>query len=189
MAMLTTEQIRKIGFASVGSGVEISACASFYGASRIKIGNNVRIDDFCLISAGSGGVLIGNFIHIAAYTSLIGAGKIVLEDFCNLSSRVSIYSSSDDYSGASLTNPTVDEEFKNVIHAPVYIGRHVIIGCGSVVLPGVMLEDGAAVGALSLINKNCDAFGIYAGCPARKVKERKRDLLGLEKRFVEKRFP
>lgn len=188
MAMLTTDQIKKIGFASVGKNVEISDRASFYGVNQIRIGNNVRIDDFCVVSAGKEGVLIGNFIHIAVYTSLIGAGKIVLEDFCNLSSRVSVYSSNDDYSGASLTNPTICDEFKNVRHAPVYIGRHVIIGSGSVVLPGVILEDGVAVGALSLITKNCDAFGVYAGNPAIKIKERKRDLLELERRFIESKF-
>lgn len=188
MAILTPEQVKAIGFASVGENVQISDRASFYGVSRIKIGNNVRIDDFCVISAGQEGVVIGNFIHIAVYTSLIGAGKITLEDFCNLSSRVSVYSSSDDYSGSSLTNPTVCDKFKSVRHAPVHIGRHVIIGSGSVILPGVILEDGAAVGALSLINKNCNEFEIYAGNPARKIKERKRDLLELEKRFLESKI-
>ena len=65
-----------------------------------------------------------------------------------------------------------------------FFGKHVIVGSGSVILPGVALEDGVAVGALSLVSKDCKAFGIYAGNPARRVKERKRDLLELEKQFV-----
>jgi len=184
MAMLSRRDIESMGFASLGENVQISDKASFYGASRITIGSNTRIDDFCVLSAGEGGIEIGNHIHIAVYTSLIGAGQICLADFCNLSSRVSIYSSSDDYSGETLTNPTVPDEFKNVRHAPVYLGRHVIVGSGSVILPGVTLEDGVAVGALSLVNKNCAAFGIYAGNPVRRVKERKRNLLDLEKRLA-----
>ena len=104
----------------------------------------------------------------------------MLGDFCNLSSRVSIYSSSDDYSGQTLTNPTVPDEFKNVTHAPVRLGRHVIVGSGSVILPGVSIGQGVAIGALSLVKQDCDEFGIYAGNPARRIKERSRALLELE---------
>lgn len=183
MGMLTPQQIQAMGFAAVGTNVQISDKASFYGVSRISLGSNVRIDDFCVLSAGAGGIDIGNHIHIAVYTALIGAANIKLEDFCNLSSRVSIYSSSDDYSGGSLTNPTVPDEYKQVQHAPVHLGKHVIVGSGAVILPGITLDEGVAVGALSLVIKNCTAFGIYAGNPARRIKERKRDLLELEKKF------
>lgn len=184
MAMLTSEQIKLIGFISVGENVLISDKASFYGVESISIGNNVRIDDFCVLAAGVGGIKIGNYVHIAVGSSLIGAGEIKLEDFSGLSSRVSIYSSSDDYSGACLTNPTVPDEYKNVRVASVSLGRHVIVGSGSVILPGVVLEDGVAVGALSLVNKSCSAFGVYAGNPAKKIKERKRDILDLEESFM-----
>jgi galactoside O-acetyltransferase len=184
MAMLSRDVMESMGFSSLGENVQISDRASFYGNSRISIGNNVRIDDFCILSAGIGGINIGDYIHIAAYTSLIGGGKILLSDFCGLSSRVSIYSSSDDFSGATLTGPTVASEFTRVTHADVSLGRHVIIGSGSVILPGVVLEDGVAVGALSLISKSCTAFGIYAGNPARRIRERKRDLLEIEKNFL-----
>lgn len=184
MAMLSREAIEALGFASVGENVQISDRASFYGVSRIALGNNVRIDDFCVLAAGVGGILIGNYVHIAVGSSLIGAGKITMSDFSGLSSRISIYSSSDDYSGATLTNPTVPSEYTGVTHADVFLGKHVIVGSGSVILPGVTLEEGVAVGALSLVNRNCKAFGIYAGNPARRVKERKRDLLELEKSLL-----
>lgn len=185
MAMLGREAIEALGFASVGENVQISERASFYGTNRISLGSNVRIDDFCVLSAGSGGITIGDYIHIAVYSSLIGAGKISLSDFCNISSRVAIYSSNDDYSGAAMTNPMVPSEYTGVNHADVFLGKHVIVGSGSVILPGVTLEDGAAVGALSLIYKNCEAFGIYAGNPARRIKARRRDLLELEQRLID----
>jgi len=184
MAMLSREAIEQFGFASVGNNVQISDRASFHGINRIALGDNVRIDDFCVLSAGVGGISIGQHVHIAVYSSLIGAGKITLSDFCNISSRVSIYSSSDDYSGATMTNPTVPIEYTGVIHADVFLDKHVIVGSGSVILPGVTLEEGVAVGALSLVTKRCEAFGLYAGNPARRIKERKRDLLELEQRFL-----
>lgn len=185
MAALDRSAVEGIGFASVGRNVLISDRASFYGAARISIGDNVRIDDFCVLSAGAGGITIGNYIHLAVYSSLIGRGHITLRDFCNISSRVSVYSSSDDYSGATMTNPMVPEQFTGVTHADVTIGRHVIVGSGSVVLPGVTLEEGVAVGALSLVRSDCRAFGIYAGTPARFVRERRRDLLDAERRLLE----
>jgi len=184
VVMLSRSAIEAMGFANLGTDVQISDKATFYGAARIHIGSHVRIDDFCVLSAGVGGIEIGDRIHIAVYTALIGAAKITLSDFCNLSSRVSIYSSSDDYSGATLTNPTVPDEYKNVHHAPVYLGRHVIVGSGSVILPGITLEDGVAIGALSLVTKNCESFGIFAGNPARRIKERKRDLLQQESQLI-----
>jgi acetyltransferase-like isoleucine patch superfamily enzyme len=184
MAMLDPDVIQSLGFASVGKHVQISDRASFYGLEHIKIGNNVRIDDFCVLAAGTGGIEIGNYVHIAVGATLIGAGKITLSDFCGLSSRVSIYSSSDDYSGTCLTNPTVPDEYKNVMHAPVFVGRHVIVGSGAVILPGTRIGKGAAVGALSFVTKDCDEFGIYAGNPAKRIKERKHDLLYLEQRFL-----
>lgn len=184
MAMLGLDAIEELGFASVGENVQISDRASFYGASRISLGKNVRIDDFCVISAGAGGIEIGRNVHIAVGATLIGGGQIILCDFVGISSRASIYSSNDDYSGAYMTGPTLPEEFTNVRHADVFLGKHVIVGSGSVILPGVTLEEGVAVGALSLVHKRCQAFGVYAGNPARRIKERKRDLLELEQKLM-----
>lgn len=83
-----------------------------------------------------------------------------------------------------MTNPTVPSEYTGVTHADVCLGKHVIVGCGSVILPGVTLEEGVAVGALSLVHRRCEAFGIYAGNPAKRIKNRKCDLLELEKQLL-----
>lgn len=182
MAMLSRVALEQIGFASVGENVLISDKASFYGAESITIGNNVRIDDFCVLSAGEGGIVIGNYVHIAVFCSIIGSGKITLCDFSGLSSRVAIYSSNDDYSGEYMTNPTVPSKYTGVQSDDVLIGKHAIIGSGSVVLPGVVLEDGVAVAALSLVTKPCISFGVYSG--NRRIGERKRNLLTLERQML-----
>jgi len=180
MSFLTQKQLADKQFLSLGNNVLISEKASIYGASRIRIGNNVRIDDFCILSAGEQGICLGNYIHVACYCSLIGKAAISLHDYSNLSSRVSIYSSNDDYSGHYMTNPMVSSEFTKVDHRPVSIGRHCIVGSGAVILPGVILNEGSAIGALSLVVKTCEAFGIYVGVPARLIKKRNRDLLARE---------
>ena len=184
MAQLSREAIANMNFCTVGENVMISDRASFYNCASISIGNNVRVDDFCVLAAGVGGIYLGDYVHIAVGSTLIGAGKITMADFSGLSSRVSVYSSSDDYSGATMTNPTVPHEYTGVEHADVFLGKHVMVGSGCVILPGMVLEEGVAVGALSLVNRDCKAFGIYAGNPARRIKDRKRDLLELEQRFM-----
>lgn len=185
MAAMSREMILAQGFASVGQNVRVSDKASFYGAERISIGDNTRIDDFCVLSAGSGGIRIGNNVHIAVFVSIIGAGEIEISDFVGISSRVAIYSSNDDYSGAAMTGPTLPVKYTNIRASDVHLGRHVIIGSGSVVLPGVTLEDGVAIGALSLVAKDCGAFTVHAGNPLRLIRERKRDLLILEREFLD----
>ncbi|RRS10095.1 acyltransferase [Pseudoalteromonas sp. J010] len=174
-----------LGIKAVGDNCLISRKASLFGIERISLGDHVRIDDFCILSAGSGGVSLGNYIHIGAYSSLIGDAAITLADYAGLSARVTIYSSSDDYSGQWMTNPTVDETFTNVTSKPVYLGKHCIIGAGSIILPGVTLNDGVAVGAQSLVTRSVDEFKIVAGSPARFVKSRSRALLDKEKAFKE----
>lgn len=184
MGWISNVQLKEMGFACFGKHVMLSDKASYYNCKNIRLGDYVRVDDFCVLSAGVGGIDIGDYVHIAVFSSLIGAENISIASFSNISSRVSIYSSNDDYSGASMTNPTVHSNFTNVQHAIVSIGRHVIIGAGSIVLPGVVIEDGVAVGALSLVKKDCKSFGIYMGVPAKLFSERKRDLLELEKKFT-----
>lgn len=183
MSIYTGEELKKLGFKSVGENVRISKMASFYGVDNIEIGNNVRIDDFCVLSAGIGGINIGSYIHIAVYTSLIGAGNITLKDYCNISSRVSIYSSNDDYSGEYMTNPMVPRQFTNVQHDDVIVNEHAIIGAGTVILPGVNIGHGSAIGALSLVINNVPDFEIQAGIPSKLIKKRKMDLIKIESRL------
>ncbi len=184
MGFLSPEALERLGLAGYGSDVFISDKASLHNPRRIRLGNRVRIDDFCILSAGEGGITLGNNIHIGAYSAIIGAAQVTLDDFANISARVSIYSSSDDYSGRTMTNPMVPDEYKNVDHRPVHIGRHAILGCGTVVLPGVVIGDGAAVGALSLVVKSCEPFGVYAGTPAQRLKVRQADHLELEQTYL-----
>ena len=183
MSFYTVDELKMLGLASFGNEVLISRSVSLYHPERISIGNHVRIDDYCVLSAGEGGIGIGDYVHIAIFCSLIGAGKIVLSDFTGLSSRVSIYSSNDDYSGQYMTNPTVPKAFTDVTHADVMLKKHAIIGSGAVILPGVTIGEGGVIGALSLAMIDCPPFTVCAGVPARPKRERKQGLLELEKQL------
>lgn len=184
MAFYSASELCKLGFKYIGKDVKISDRASIYNPSNISVGDYSRIDDFCVLSAGDGGIHIWRNVHIAVFSTLIGKGTIKVDDFANISSRVSIYSSNDDYSGAFMTNPTIPGDYTNVEHKNVYIGKHAIVGSGSVILPGVCIGTGVAVGALSLINESCEEFAVYVGIPAKKIKTRLKNILDIEKQFL-----
>lgn len=177
MAFLSRKNLEKIGFKSLGENVLISDKASIYNPQNICLGTNIRIDDFCIISAGEGRIEIGNYVHIACYVSLIGNELIKINDFVGISSRTSVYSSSDDYSGNFLTGPTIADKFKNVDSRPVIFKSHSLIGSGCIILPGVIIGEGTAVGALSLVAKNLDSWGIYVGAPIKYIKKREKGML------------
>src|SRR5438105_2319857 len=93
----------------VGRNCKISPHAQFYGLDRIEIGDNVRIDDFCIISAGKGGIKIGSNIHIAAHCFMAGAAEIQIDDYVGVGVRSVIHSSSDDFSGNYLIGPQLSK--------------------------------------------------------------------------------
>jgi galactoside O-acetyltransferase len=176
----TSAELRGFGFRSVGENVQIARACNIVGLENIEIGDNVRIDAFCSLIAASGYIRLGSYIHIGGYCHLAGKGGITMGDFSGLSQRVHLYSASDDYSGRHMTNPMVPEELTGATVRPIHIGRHAIIGAGTVLLPGVTLGEGAAVGALALVTHSQAEWTISSGIPARRVRERSRRALMLE---------
>lgn len=177
MAYLNFGGIEALGLRSVGRNVFISDRAVFYGAANITIGDNVRIDDFCLLSAVGGSIQIGSHVHIAAYVSIFGRGGVSIGDFCGVSSYTSIYSASDDYGGDYLIGPTMDQDLTNVIIKPVVMENYTTCGSHAVVLPGVTLAEGSILGASSLAVKSLEPWYTYSGVPAKPIKQRKNGLL------------
>lgn len=173
------------GFRSIGKDVSIARNCTIIGAPNISIGNHVRIDGYSTIVASEKAeIKLGSFIHIGGHSVLIGGNGIVMEDFSGLSQGVKIYSRSDDYSGNSLTNPMIPDTYKTIKRGQVTLKKHVIIGAGAIILPGVTIEEGSSIGALSLVVKNVDCWGIYAGCPVKKIKDRNKKLRHLEDQFI-----
>ena len=178
---LGSSQLRELGFAEVGENVSIALGCTIVGMHRIRLASNIRIDpNTTIIVSDESEILIGNFVHISGGCHLAAADTIELSDYSGLSQGVSIYTATDDYSGETMTNPMVPAEYKNVYKSPVHLGKHVIVGSGSIILPGVSILDGCSVGALSLVRKSTTPWGVYAGSPARRIAERSRELLKLE---------
>lgn len=182
MAYYTESQLTQMGFRFLGKNVRISDKACIYNPDQIEIGDHSRIDDLCVVS---GRVVMGKYCHVTPMCLVAGgAPGIFMSDFVTLAYGVKVFAQSDDYSGASMTNSLIPKKYKQEIFNSVTLEKHTIVGAGATIMPGVTIGQGCAIGAMSLILKPTDPWGIYAGNPAKRIKERKKDLLALEAQFL-----
>lgn len=180
----TDDEIRSIPFRHIGKNVKIKRTAALYFVENISIDDNSRIDDFSIIVASREHVDIGKHVHIAAHCYISGSDGFRMEDFSGLAPSVNIFTSSDDYTGKKMTNPTLPRDLTGGPSGRVVLGRHVIIGCGTVILPNVTIGEGSSVGSQSLVTKTLEPWTIYAGIPVKKIRNRDKALLELEKEYL-----
>lgn len=152
--------------------VKIYESAKIIGIENIEFGEHIIIDDFVLIYAKKKSK-IGSYVHIGAFSSITGGESVILEDFSGLSLGCRIFTGSEDFIGSGFGNPTIPELYRNVHRAPVRICRFSIIGANTVILPGVTVGEGAAVGANSVVVKSLEPWGVYRG--NRKIADRDRN--------------
>jgi acetyltransferase-like isoleucine patch superfamily enzyme len=171
---LDRDALIALGFAALGKDVLIHPSCVLIECSRIHLGDHVRIDPFCLISAGDG-LVVGSRVHIGSHTSIVGGAGVHLGDFSGLSQGVQIFAASDDYTGPGLIGPTVSKRFRDVKRAPVRIEPYAILGAQSVALPGAHLGEGATVGALSLVKGALAPWTLHAGVPAKPIGPRHKE--------------
>jgi acetyltransferase-like isoleucine patch superfamily enzyme len=172
-----------LNFKKIGKDVTIWERAKIVNPEFISIGDSVIIDDFVFLMGGSK-TEIGSFVHIAAFTSIAGGGELIMEDFTTLSHGIRLFTGNDDYLGDFLTNSTVPYPYRQPKRSFVYIKKHTVIGANTVILPDVTIGEGVSIGANSLIKHDCLPWGIYAGSPAKRIKDRpKEKILELEKKL------
>jgi galactoside O-acetyltransferase len=179
--------LEQSGFAALGQDVLVSRLAAVHDPAGVRLGSHVRVDDFALITGSpEHEVVLGDHVHVAAHAAIYGGGGVVVEDYVTVSGRASVYSLSDDYAGAVMTNPTVPEDLTGVLRAPVVLRRHVVLGAGTIVLPGVVIEEGTVTGAMTLVRRSLPGWGVYVGVPARLLRPRSRGLLALAEELLER---
>ena len=183
-SFLSKDELLALNFKSLGNNVLISRKASIYNAENIEIGNNVRIDDFCILS---GAIILHNYIHISAFCGLYaGSAKIEIHNFAGISPNSMLFAESDDFSGRHMIGPMVPDDYRQIISGKITLKKYVQIGAGSVILPSTTLYEGSVVGSMSLVRQSTDPWSIYCGNPLYKLKDREKDLLELEKNFYTK---
>ena len=161
---LNNKQLKNLKFKALGKNIKISSNVTIIGAKKIKIGNNVRIDDYTILSVQEGFLEIGSNVHIGGQSYLGCAGGIVIKNNVNISQGVKIYSKINDYLDG--------RKFNKKINVPVKIFNEVIIGSNSVVIGKCKINTGATVGALSFVKEDLKSWTVYAGNPVKMIKKR-----------------
>ena len=171
---------------SCGTNVIIGKTVRIRYPELVEIGDNVIIDDFTYISTS---LKLHSNIHISSGCKIIGGKNAFVEmfPFSTLAPNVVLSAGSDDYKDGVAT-PMVPLEFKaNAIIGKIIINKHCILGANSVVLPNVIFNEGATLGALSLAIKDLEEYTVHAGIPAKPIKARnKLNILKLEQQFYDK---
>lgn len=165
-------ELKKLKFKYLGKNVLISKKCSLINTQNISIGDNSRVDDYCVLQ---GKIEIGKNVHITPMC-LVGGGKlgVIIQDFSTLAYGVKIFSQSDDYIDGYMTGSTVKKHLKKDICKTVILEKFVIVGTNSVIFPGCILREGSAIGACSLIKEDTKSWGVYYGIPAKYKKKRKK---------------
>ena len=173
------------GFRKIGRDVKIFSSIVFINKQNISINDYSHIDDFVFFNGGKNSI-IGRNVHISAFSSIIGGGEFIMEDFSGLSGGCRIITGSDDFRGNSLTNSTIPKKYRNTMLGKVTISKHAILGSNVVVMPDVKIGEGCIVSAGAIVNRDLEPWSIYAGYNPKKVGSRdKYKILDIEKQYLE----
>ncbi len=146
------DELINIGFKSVGSNNKISRLSKFYAIDGSSLGNNNRIDDFCLFK---GKIKFGNFIHVAGFCLFSGVGsEIVIGNYSGFSSHCSIWTATEDFVNPTLTSPSIDKNFSTAISGGVIFEESVKVGTQCVFLPNIKVGFGSSIAANTIVSRN-----------------------------------
>lgn len=131
----------------IGKNVTLYPGVTFIGDGKIVIGDNSKIGQNVIIHASSnGGVVIGSNVSIAAQTYIIDSNhKIEKENLINS---------------------------QGIETKQVNIGNDVWIAANATIIKGANIQDGAVIGAKTLVNKDIAPYSINVGIPSRKIGDR-----------------
>jgi galactoside O-acetyltransferase len=152
-----------------GMDIIIHETAIIKIGDAVVMGDHIAIDPFFYMTTMAD---FGNWIHIGSHVSVIGGNDAILRigDYVAISTGCRLVCRSNDFNFKNSAIPFLagSRLYGNFID----IRDKVILGANSVILPDVTINEGAVVGANSLVKTDLDAWGIYAGIPAVKIGER-----------------
>jgi len=164
-----------------GKDVRIHETVIISQPDLVTIGNHVSIDPWTYISTK---LTIHNWVHISPHVAIIGGATaaLTMEDHTNLSVGTKVICASDDFTQGLISPSPL--KYRSVINSPVVFKSFANTGVNCVIFPGVVLAEGTALGANTVVTKNTEPWTVYVGCPARPVKTRdKNGIIELAKKL------
>lgn len=137
------------------------------GNGVIIMGKNCFVGSGTIIRAYEGKICFGNSVSVGQYCILHGRGKIYIGDHGLLATHISLIPATHNFDRR-------DMPIRRQGNKPgkIWMEQDVWIGSGVRVLDKVHIGKGAIVGAGAVVTKPLEPYGIYAGNPAVKIKDR-----------------
>lgn len=152
------------------NGAQIHRLANIAGDVVIEEGS--RVDAFVTLT---GRVRIGRFCHIATGACVFGGAWFYMGDCSGLSPGVKVFTATEDIDRGFMHPTAPGPRFPKA--APIHIGRFCAVGANSILLPGAGLADGVVIGALSKLATHTAPWTVWAGNPARYLRNRGPDAI------------
>lgn len=174
----------------VGDNVRIAGGFYCQDSPRIKLGNNVQFFPNCFIqgngeltvgdnvtfypntyfstAAGEAFIRIGRQSHFAPGCALYGGGGLQIGPYCNIAAHVVLATVQHDphiHPG----KPMCAVSGKS---GPITLEEDIWIGSNASVTPNTFIARGCIIGAGAVANRDTEPFGLYAGVPARRLRDR-----------------
>lgn len=151
-----------------GSRVKSSASIEVGKGGSVIIGDHCVIEEHVLFRTGGGGrITLGDHVSINPFTILHGQGTLAIGNHVRIASHCAIVSFDHVFKDRDAPIHTQGLSRKGVvIEDDVWIGAH------ATVLDGVRIAKGCIIAAGAVVTRSTEPFGVYAGVPARRIKER-----------------
>jgi acetyltransferase-like isoleucine patch superfamily enzyme len=154
-----------------GDNVTIYPLAKIVNPEFVEIGSHTMIDDFTFINGGRG-LRIGRYVHVAAFSCIIGGGKVTIGDCVVIGYGVRLISGTDDYHGGKKMTTALPEEQRSVIRGNIIVQNDAFVGVNTVIHPNVTIGEGAIIGSNSLVLKDVKPWTINVGSPCQVIGSR-----------------
>ena len=158
-------------FKSVGSNVQIFEYALILKPEMIELADGVRIDDYARIEGGKG-LFIGKYVHICSFASIYGGGSAEIGDYCGITQGARLITGTEQPTGAMTA--AAPRELRDPKVGRIVMEAHSFVGANAVILPDIVIGEGAVVGAGAVVTKDVAPWTIVAGVPARPIGVRQR---------------
>lgn len=143
----------------------VSLSARVQLSSRISFGEKTVVKPYAMIQTQGGRVSFGRSCAVSSFNHISnGLEDILVGDHVRLGPHVTILGGSRNFRDR---NRLILEQGSH--HKPVTIGNDVLVGAGTVIMPGCHIGEGAVIGSLSLVNTDIPSYAIVAGIPAKAI--------------------
>ena len=162
-------------FKSVGTDVYVNGTVDIRHPGKIALGSHVAIDFGFFITTGA---VIGDYIHIGPFVSVVGGAHATLElaSLSSVAAGVRFICLGDEHLGEGIVGALIPEKYQDKrVGGRIIVEKFAALGTNAVVMPGITVGEGSVIGANSLLRTDSEPWTVYAGSPAVPIRSRPRE--------------